>query len=170
MTNRPGRPRKNGRKHWPQNLYKNSGGTFWFRHPGTGEVASLGRSEAQAINLALRLNRAVGGDAEVPVRTDDSASVDADGLLSRGHIQNESKGISTACGIYFLLSAGRIVYVGQSTNCGRRIFEHVVDVSKRFDEYFILECGADALNELEARYIAKFLPALNIQMPRLRAN
>jgi hypothetical protein len=164
MTNRPGRPRKSGRKNWPRNLYKNASGTFWFRNPKTGDVLSLGMSESQAMNAVFRLNRAMGDDSD-PVSLRDEPE-DAHGLLSAAQICERAESISTSCGIYFLLSAGKIVYVGQSINCGRRILEHVIDPSKTFDAYHVIACDRSALNEMEARYIAKFSPALNINMPR----
>lgn len=168
MANRPGRPRKGKRKDWPLYMYKNSSGTFWFRHPNTGEVFPLGSSESEAINAATRLNRSVVAPADAPQCGVSSDIVENDGLFSLTHISGGATPISNSVGIYFLVALGTVVYVGQSSNCGRRILEHLIDPTKTFDSYFVIECAPSLLNELEQRYVSKFSPYLNINIPGRR--
>jgi hypothetical protein len=165
MNSRLGRPRKSGRKNWPSYMYKNSGGTFWHRNPATGEICALGKTEGEAINTALRLNRLMGALPNCAPDTDDRDPVESDGLLSRSHVDSHAMPIENAIGIYFLIAAKEVVYVGQSMNCARRILEHVVDPRKNFDSYFVLRCNPSCLDELERRYVAKFHPILNINIP-----
>lgn len=163
-----GRPRKAGRKHWPRYMYKNSGGIFWFRDPITGEVTSLGSVESRAINDAIRLNKLVGQLKSDRTSGDVDNPVDEDGLVSTPSIRTLAKPVSASkCGVYFLLSEGEIVYIGRSIDCTRRLLEHIAAPSKAFDSYHIIECDAKAIDELEARYIRKFRPMLNINRRRL---
>lgn len=67
------------------------------------------------------------------------------------------------CGIYFLLAAGEIIYIGQSREVYSRIRRHKSD--KAFDGYFVHECSESELYGLEAHYIAKFSPPINKSKP-----
>lgn len=71
-----------------------------------------------------------------------------------------SKSVLTS-GIYFLLSEGQIVYVGQSINSAVRVYEHVRKKVIKFDSYFTLPCKRSDLTPLESRYIQKFRPKFN---------
>jgi cell division protein FtsB len=63
------------------------------------------------------------------------------------------------CGIYFLIKEGEIVYVGQSKNVFGRMNGHA---DKDFDYISFLPCRADELDLMEARYIVKYKPILNV--------
>ena len=67
--------------------------------------------------------------------------------------------IDTACGIYFLISEKRIVYVGQSTNVFSRVYTHMQ--TKQFDSYVYMPCEKDMLDKLESLYIHFLTPELN---------
>jgi len=69
------------------------------------------------------------------------------------------------CGIYFLIHEKKVIYVGQSTNIMKRLYEHKIRKSfKRiFTSYFIVECDSSELTRLEYAYIKKISPSLNIQ-------
>lgn len=67
-------------------------------------------------------------------------------------------------GIYFLLHAGEIVYVGQSKNVLGRFNEHIL--IKTFDSYFVLELEDDEdLLAAEMHFIEKFKPKYNKTKP-----
>ncbi|CAN0620463.1 enterobacteria phage integrase [Burkholderia multivorans] len=57
------RKRQAARRNWPDNLYQNSAGYFWFRHPGTKKTFGLGKdfkiaaSKVRAVNAELARRR-----------------------------------------------------------------------------------------------------------------
>jgi len=168
-----GRPRSPGKQHWPQNMYRNSAGTYWYRDPRTGDVLSLGNSERNAIGDARRLNAAVALAYAPHVKEilagqqpalGPGTQIDADGLESLASIRSSARKTVRQCGVYFLLAAGEIVYVGQSIDCARRLNEHMNDPTKTFDSFHVIECPESALSEMESRYMAKFRPPLNIML------
>lgn len=64
-------------------------------------------------------------------------------------------------GIYFLISKGEIVYVGQSkTDVLYRVAQHKRD-GKVFDRYSYMRCKPEQVDDLEALYIDAFLPKNN---------
>ena len=63
------------------------------------------------------------------------------------------------CGIYFLIRAGRIVYIGQAVNIFARIATHMA--RKDFDSWSHVKCSAHQLSEFERAYINKFMPEMN---------
>lgn len=65
--------------------------------------------------------------------------------------------------VYFLISAGEIIYVGQTVDLAFRIATHAK--SKEFDSYSYILVPDDQLSSAEADYIVKFRPRLNSQMP-----
>lgn len=79
-------------------------------------------------------------------------------IFAASHKRSES-----IIGVYFLFQGLRIVYVGRSADCLRRIIEHKRDRSKAFDRYAIQRCRQKDLGPLEALYIAKFRPKYNSQ-------
>lgn len=87
-------------------------------------------------------------------------------FLQLSELHSEEKIVSTAfsakpaSGVYFLIRAGKIVYVGKSVNVHARIAEH--QKSKEFDQINFIECPEDHLCRLELMYIRKFNPELNI--------
>lgn len=66
-----------------------------------------------------------------------------------------------ACGIYFLISKGNVVYVGQSLCIYARIGTHLTEKSKQFDSWSWIPCDASLLDSLEEEYILKFNPIYN---------
>lgn len=67
-------------------------------------------------------------------------------------------------GIYFLVSDGSIVYVGQSRNVHVRVMEHYRS-GRSFDSYTYIPCDGASLDVLEAAYIDKFSPEQNVTAP-----
>jgi hypothetical protein len=166
------RQRSAGREHWPRNMYRNAGGTYWFRDPETKETLTLGKSEALSIRQAkqlnavrIRLGLSAKSFANDRSGTDGVEDLDKDGLHSATYIRQSARVVTLLSGVYFLIAAGDIVYVGQSMDCSRRIIEHMRDPEKTFDSYHILECQPSLLLEVESRYIAKLRPSLNIYAP-----
>ena len=80
-------------------------------------------------------------------------------LLREIEIVEHAIPIDTACGIYFLISEKRIVYVGQSTNVFSRVYTHLQ--TKQFDSYVYMPCEKDMLDKLESLYIHFLTPELN---------
>jgi hypothetical protein len=70
-----------------------------------------------------------------------------------------------ASGIYFLIKADEVVYVGQSLDTLHRIARHRRE-GRDFDRYACLECSPSAMDELEAHYIAAFAPRYNMSFGR----
>lgn len=67
-----------------------------------------------------------------------------------------------ACGIYFLLLNGRVIYVGQSTSIARRAKTHRKTLA--FDEVQFIEVEADKLDEAERKFILELKPEKNGSM------
>jgi hypothetical protein len=63
-----------------------------------------------------------------------------------------------ACGVYFLILDGVVVYVGQSANIYSRICQHT---DKHFDKYAYVPCEVELLDKLESLYIHLLKPKLN---------
>lgn len=64
-------------------------------------------------------------------------------------------------GIYFLWLNDRVVYVGQSRRIKARIFQHLEDASKTFDQFSFLRCSVLRLGEWERFYIESLTPRHN---------
>ena len=64
------------------------------------------------------------------------------------------------CGVYFLVSNDRVVYVGQSVNIPARVAQHKTS-GKTFDRVAFVECEKEWLNVLESLYIHVLRPSLN---------
>lgn len=86
--------------------------------------------------------------------------LDSASLYTEDEIVAGSIPIPLTCGIYFLVRDGVVVYVGQSKNVHRRINDH--KSGKEFDRINVIECLEKDLDQLEALYIKKFRPLLNI--------
>lgn len=85
-------------------------------------------------------------------------------LLSEDAIQIGSIAVDykpLLSGIYFLLSDGRVVYVGQAKNIKARIRQHKEDPNKVFDAYAYLSCEEEYLDTLETLYILHLRPTQN---------
>lgn len=70
-----------------------------------------------------------------------------------------AKPLHEASGVYFLIHAGAIVYVGQSLNVHARVLDHVGRVE--FDAYAVIPCPADRMGAIESVYIAELRPKHN---------
>lgn len=80
--------------------------------------------------------------------------------LTREQIVLNSLPIPPRQGIYFLISDGEIVYIGQTRNLASRLGNHVN--SKDFSGYYILPVDdPKSLDDLERAYITEFKPRLN---------
>lgn len=69
-------------------------------------------------------------------------------------------------GIYFLIKAGVIVYVGKSVHVPSRVMSHLKD--KSFDAWFWTPCKKNHLDRLERTYIEALTPVLNKDALTLR--
>lgn len=157
-----GRPRKPGNKKLPRGLYVSSG-YYRYKVKGSGEEIGLGRNKAAAIKFAIDANLEIGMP---PFRRRDVPMPDPIAtLLSAEEIARAARPVLEAVGIYFLLLEQRVVYVGQSIACHRRVYEHSIDQDKRFDAYFVLPAQRDLLDVLETAYILKFKPPFNTVVP-----
>jgi hypothetical protein len=68
--------------------------------------------------------------------------------------------LAASC-IYFLLSkSGEVLYVGQSTNPLMRLGTHIHRIP-RIDRVHLRPCQDEELDEMEQRYILKYLPPYN---------
>ena len=70
------------------------------------------------------------------------------------------------CGIYFLMSGDKCVYIGQSINVYKRLGEHQVIVGKRgkFDNVRFLQVLTSNRDMIERYIIDYFRPPLNIDV------
>lgn len=68
-------------------------------------------------------------------------------------------------GIYFLIWANEIVYVGQSANIPERLLTHVKDGEKQFDSFSYIIVPPQDLDYLEAEYIIRLSPKYNKSIP-----
>lgn len=82
-----------------------------------------------------------------------------DELLSYEELLSRKKRIIRNAGIYFLFKYDKIIYVGQTINGLRRIYDHL---DKGFTSYTFISCKRKDLNKLESRYIKMFSPCYNI--------
>lgn len=64
-----------------------------------------------------------------------------------------------ACGIYFLVNQGQVVYIGQSKNITQRVAQHRKITS--FDEVRFIETPPKRLNAVERKFILEFKPERN---------
>jgi hypothetical protein len=84
-------------------------------------------------------------------------------LLDKDEIVRRAKANAAVSGVYFLVKNNDIVYIGQSQNVHARLTAH--GVLKEFDGFHVIPCPAQELLPLEASYIRKFNPPLNIRKP-----
>jgi len=67
--------------------------------------------------------------------------------------------------VYFLISRGEIVYIGQSIQPRSRIAQHVAEGQKEFDSVFLKHCAPEDLDKWESAYIHSFEPKYNCTLP-----
>lgn len=94
----------------------------------------------------------------------DEIVLDAPRLEFNRQFGRNSGKVYRGAGVYALLLAKEIVYIGQTTNVIRRIGEHAA--SREFDEYRFIKCEADRLLDLERELILLYRPAWNISQNR----
>lgn len=82
-------------------------------------------------------------------------------LLTEGEIVKSSALWLGVPGVYFLISDGAVVYVGQSVNVYARIATHKREGVKEFDRFAFVPCKASKLDKLESLYIHCLRPPLN---------
>lgn len=156
-----GRPRKRGRKSLPGNLYiqmRSAGNYYSYRNPVSGKSVSLGYDMDSAIQVAERSNREIAGTI-----LEGSTRIGA--LLSQEEIVDQSYPLDAYAGVYFLISAGQILYVGKSADVEFRLGQHRARRKIEFDSIFIIRCPTKELARLEARYIRALKPPLNSAIP-----
>lgn len=66
-----------------------------------------------------------------------------------------------ACGLYFLLLAGKIQYIGQSHRIEARIKQHREERRINFDDWRVLRCEVIDLDLAEALYVRHYQPLAN---------
>lgn len=93
-------------------------------------------------------------------RNDKKLFMEASATYSEDDILKSSMSVPDTSGVYFLIRDGVIVYVGQSKSVYARLAKH--KATKQFDRVAVLECKESDLLSLEALYIKKFQPVLNI--------
>lgn len=164
-----GRKREDAQSDLPKYLYCRNG-RYVYRHPMTKAELPLGRDRTVAVGIATDWNAKLNGAVlESHVKRTELRHVrktlgDVD---ERSMLREHSivlKAIpATVCGVYFLLHNQKIVYVGQSIDCLRRVASHKID--KTFDAYHIIPLDRSALVDVEAAYIAKYRPKYNKAEP-----
>lgn len=147
---------------------------YYYRDPITRKPRSLGSDRSAAILAAQRINAKkelavkamrAGATIQNGIPLIQSGNIDELGLYSHGTIIAAARTVGKIAGIYFLVDAGRIVYIGQSTDIIMRISSHLREGVKTFTSFAVIEAEPEELDDLEARYIAKFGPIYNVKRP-----
>ena len=99
-----------------------------------------------------------GGDNERPLG---AMKLCRNKALSEQFIASQSVPFIEVVGVYFLVKDEKIVYIGQSTNIFKRLYEHKKDKTKVWDSYSYIECSAGELDIVESLYIFKYEPIYN---------
>lgn len=164
-------PRREGDHDLPRNIY-NRKGTYFYRNPLTVKEVSLGSDRHVAVAFGIKARLAdeqrkvttIAARMQREMATRHIPDVDNRALLTLSAIADLARP-ATVCGVYFLLKAEAVMYVGQSRDCERRVATHRTE-KRDFDTYYVLPVARMALNEIEAAYIAKFDPPLNRARPK----
>lgn len=85
-----------------------------------------------------------------------SESLTGKAMMYASDIVAQSVPYESQCGVYFLVSSGRVVYVGQSVQIGTRLSDHAK--TKDFDRYSYIACPKEKLDVLESLYIHTLNP------------
>ena len=80
-------------------------------------------------------------------------------MLLEEEIIAGAQGYEFACGVYFLVHAGAVVYVGQSINVYARVHSHRQEGFKVFDSFAFTPCEREELDMLESLYIHAMCPS-----------
>jgi hypothetical protein len=70
--------------------------------------------------------------------------------------------------VYFLMSKGEVIYVGQSNDVLSRLARHRRE-GKQFDAFACIECKPEEMDRLETLYIKAFVPEENLTFGNHRA-
>lgn len=81
-------------------------------------------------------------------------------LLSEDDILQSCNALPMITGIYFLIDANKVVYVGQSVNIFSRVSQHFND-KKQFTSFAYIVCEKNILDKMESLYIHLLKPKLN---------
>ena len=79
-------------------------------------------------------------------------------MLLEEEVVAGSHGYKFACGVYFLVHAGAVVYVGQSINVYARVHYHEQS-GRVFDSFAFTPCEREELDMLESLYIHAMCPS-----------
>jgi hypothetical protein len=123
---------------------------FYFQIDG--KKIPLGGDLGIATQMMERVRRGISSPEEV--RFGGLASMTAKEVAGR------AASMCREAGVYFLVMAGRIVYIGKSLDVWNRIKTHAAS-GRQFDSYCWQPCAADKLDELERFCIRKFRPTQN---------
>lgn len=85
------------------------------------------------------------------------------GLVTEGQVVKKAKAVEPEmlCGIYFLVQADSVVYIGQATNVYSRVLTHVREGRKKFDSWCYVPCKREELDLMESVYIHYLDPPQN---------
>jgi len=84
-----------------------------------------------------------------------------DRVLSKDEILKRSNPFKRICGIYFLISANKIVYIGQSVDIYSRVAGHKKEGKKRFSRMAYIEASVEKIGGLEMAYKSEYKPKYN---------
>jgi hypothetical protein len=126
------------------------------------ESAKAARDEARAGLTALNRELAEARQARMAIEqaarmSDLAVKLCSKYLLTETEIVARAD-VPTTSGVYFLVKAGRVIYVGQSTNVFARLSAHA---AKDWDRMAYVPCDAVMLDRLESLYIHTLNPPLN---------
>ena len=80
-------------------------------------------------------------------------------MLLEEEIVAHSAGYDAACGVYFLVHEGAVIYVGQSVNVYARVYTHKQEGHKLFSSFAFITCEKEELDILESLYIHALCPS-----------
>lgn len=138
-----GRPRKAGFEHLPPGVYARVRNGNIRYYDARGKALAEGEIPVYAARTNRRYHALTLSPTEIVRRS-----------LPADHLS----------GVYFLLKADEVVYVGQSVNMYRRVEAHRLQ-GKDFDRVTYLPAREEVLRELEMVYIHLYRPAQNVLLP-----
>lgn len=149
------RIRKNGAVRWRAAIRKR--GAARSRTFSTLEHAKEWAARIDAALDAGRLPR----NKTALIRSQRHAPLKPGQLLQEAEIVVLAEKFRFIIGVYFLLRANRVVYVGQSQSVYERILRHIRDGTKDFDSYAWIEEPPNRLDIIETQYIEALRPEYN---------
>jgi len=122
-------------------------------------------THAMYVAKALKLKEEIAELEARKTRTTHTLSLDiiSNRITSRDMLLEEeivagSHGHKFSCGVYFLVHAGAVVYVGQSVNVYARVYHHEQS-GRVFDSFAFTLCEREELDMLESLYIHALCPS-----------